>query len=203
MLSCSQFVIEKDGQEKQLSFVDILLERCQNEFKRDMYSNINIESLISHIESASDNKQRTLLINELDMKKWRAKIRFLGIVKFVGELYLQEILSDKLMICFIEALTNRCDEEAIESLCTLLKKVAPKLESGTTKCQRQSTENNILLPIYRTLHAFENSQQISCRLRFMIGDIFEMRSNGWIARKAFEEINPKTISEIHLDSTTD
>ena len=66
-----------------------------------------------------------------DEKERKARMRSLGNIRFIGELYKLEMLTAKIMHECVQKLLKCVDEESLECLCRLLTTVGKNLEFET------------------------------------------------------------------------
>ena len=106
---------------------------------------------------------------------FKAKIRTLGNIKFIGELYKKKILVIPIIHACIKRLLKQTpeepDEEQLESLCKLLINLGSMIDVGRTKA--------IMDRYFKHMKEIQEGGNISSRLRFMMEDIFELRNNKW------------------------
>ncbi|KAI5476427.1 translation initiation factor eIF-4F [Pseudohyphozyma bogoriensis] len=141
---------------------------------------------------SSEEKEAELLSDEYYAAQ-KAKRRGLGLVRFIGELYRLQMLTERIMHECIKKLLSNTDnpeEEDVESLCRLLTTVGSGLDVPKAKQH---------MDIYfQRMKMISNSPKVSSRIRFMILDVVELRADRWTPRNA--AAGPKLISEIHADA---
>jgi translation initiation factor 4G len=114
------------------NFGNTLLKRCQNQFQADIYSGINVEERKKKIEEEQDPEKKKQLDEELYEDMYRCRMRGLGLIKFIGELYKIEMLIDTIMFdCIQRLLADPTSEESLECLCDLLKTIGEKLDRSS------------------------------------------------------------------------
>ena len=86
-------------------------------------------------------------------------------------------------------------EEDVECLCVLLKTVGDKLDHDKARARMDTYIERM-----RTIRGLG---VIPARIKFMIDDVLDMRSNRWTQRKLQQKSGPKTIMEIRLDADED
>uniref|UniRef100_A0A7S2BR93 MI domain-containing protein n=1 Tax=Octactis speculum TaxID=3111310 RepID=A0A7S2BR93_9STRA len=174
---------ELGDEEKGKRFRRLLLMRCQGEFELDQ------AAILAELEKLGDD--------EREEKVLLARKRYLGHMKFVGQLYRVELLSVKIMHYCIQELFgegDNLDEEKLQCLCTLLTTIGKQLEDA---CANQAKQAKMMKKYIKELKSLGGNMTLSSRIRFMIRDLLEMRLNNWTARR--EEESAKTIAEIHDD----
>jgi len=158
-------------------FKEVLLSCCQHEFEFDHISVLN--EIRENAELNPDERTE----KEILLKK-----RITGHMRFIGELYMKDLISASVMknSC-LEVLIPATQEEELVCLCKLFQTIGAKIEkyhmdkSRQKKYKGQNMEG--VLPSY-----FEKIEDISknhpsSRVRFMMKDLIEMRNNDWTARR--------------------
>lgn len=103
-----------------------------------------------------EEKQR--LTEELEEAKDKARRRSLGNIKFIGELFKLNMLTEVIMHdCIVKLLKNH-DEESLECLCRLLSTIGKDLDFAKAKVQnRQMKEQHFILqPVLSSVRALVN-----------------------------------------------
>lgn len=115
------------------NFGNTLLRRCQQQFQADIYSGLNLLERRDKIENEEDTEAKKHLNEELYEDMYRCRMRSLGLIKFIGELYKIEMLNDKIMFDCVLRLLSDTSEESLECLCDLLVTVGEKLDRSSQK----------------------------------------------------------------------
>ncbi|KAL8291865.1 hypothetical protein RQP46_002123 [Phenoliferia psychrophenolica] len=104
-----------------------------------------------------------------------ARRRGLGLVRFMGELYRLQMLTERIMHeCIKKYLVNVEDprEEDVESLCHLLLIVGKSLDTVAAKAH---------MDIYfDRMQTIANNMRVSPNLRSMVQEVLELRLGGWV-----------------------
>jgi len=160
----------------------LLLLRCQKEFETDMHQ--RLEAVRALPDLAAD---------ELAEKELLIKKRYIGHMRFIGEIYIKDIVQGTVINekC-LQVLIQETDEEQLVCLCKLLQTVGDKLEKYFTKKARTKKGKEKKLNEIMPGH-FARIQQLaqehpSSRIRYMLKDLSEMRSNNWTARVETEKV---------------
>ena len=148
-------------------FRKYLLNLCQEDFERDWSAKESPAAVAAAKEAFEAKGQqaegKVALYSEEYYAAEKAKRQGLGIVKFLGELFKLQMLTECIMHeCIRKFLSNVDDpkEEEIESLCTLLVTVGKLLD--TTKARGH-------MDIYFTrMEEITKSASINARMRFML-----------------------------------
>lgn len=202
---------EKSEGNDQLNFRRILLNNCKEEFVRFANSSKPVKTTPKSDQDSSDKsgddlkspnvdaekapEETDLEKEEADLKASNAKRRMLANVRFIGELFLKDLLSETIIHkqCIqklLQLAVETKEEDVLEALCKLLSKTGAKLSANINA--RDHIERYFMI-----LVRFSRDQDIPARIRFMIQDLLEQRENGWKVRR--EEAGAKTIAEIHQD----
>lgn len=189
-------------------FRRMLLQKCQDEYSSDMYKNIDISSRMKDIEDADDPERKKVMEAELDEEKRKARKRWLGLIRFIGELYMHNLLSWLILCDCLHNLLNTEDDESLECLCTLLRTIGSKFEDHMRSLKekdKRSKDSKVPVPdmdnyFLRLQSIVDNKPPYtSSRVRFMIQDILDMRKESWKVRKVQNENKPKTHEELRRE----
>lgn len=150
-------------------------------------------------------KQKTLqregknLSEEEDEEKYRlaiARSRMFANIKFIGELFKYDLVAEKTIHneCLAPFLKDEeAEEDAIESIATLLNTSGSKLDATKSKERRASMDD-----YFKIIAKIIKRPKLPSRTKFMLQDLTELRMRQWQARR--EQAGPKTIDEIHKDA---
>lgn len=160
---------------KKVTFKRCLLNKCQEEFERaDRYDETTDQEVAGMNDAAKAAKSR------------RVRIRMLGNVKFIGELFRQEILNEKIMHDCVKRLLSSKDQDTIECLCKLMATIGKQLDRKEAK--------HYMDYYFEQMQVMANESTVQ-RLKFMILDTLDLRKNRrWVPRR--EAPGPKTIEQI-------
>lgn len=143
-----------------------------------------------------EKKQKERAQKEEDnIKATKAKRRMLANVRFIGELFLKDLLREQIIHrqCIQRLLAIGIaskEEDVLEALCKLISKTGAKLSSNKEAISH-------IDGYFRPLQALSRDHTLPARVRFMLQDLLEQRANNWKVRR--EEAGAKTIAEIHKD----
>jgi translation initiation factor 4G len=108
-------------------FRQYLLSRCQADFERGWSARETLEEQQSAAAAASGAAPGEIVFSDEYYALQKAKRRGLGLVKFIGELFKLQMLTERIMHRCILKLLDEPAEEDIESVCQLLKTVGAAL----------------------------------------------------------------------------
>lgn len=177
------------------TFLKLLLRKCQDEFEnRSRAEKLALNAgPVTGLVPGTEEHRKTLAAHA-ELKKYRSKM--LGNIRFIGELGMRGLLSEKVLH---ECIRKLCDNvttpasEDIECLCHLLKTVGLQLDHDKAKSYMDQ---------YFARMKMMREVDLPARIKFMIDDVMEMRDNNWKERKlqqAHKE-GPKSIKEIRLQA---
>jgi translation initiation factor 4G len=158
-----------------------LLSRCQEEFQQDR------EAAIQAIHALE------LPIDEQEERLYILKKRYTGHMRFIGEIYMKDLLKPSRVYSSIEELLHSRDEEKLACLMKLLQTVGKKLEAYDVKKKKAK-----VMKYFNEIQILSTDHQLSTKIRFGFKDLIEMRGNNWTARR--EEEKAKKLSEIRASA---
>lgn len=168
-------------------FRKYLLNRCQEEFERGWKVNLPPRP-------EGQNEETVMLSDEYYIAA-AAKRRGLGLVKFIGELFKLQMLTERIMHECVKKLVDYegiPDEAEIESLTSLLQTVGKQLDNPESKAQGR-------MDLYfERIKQMIELPELPSRLRFMLMDVIDLRSKGWSSKA--DNKGPKTITEIREEA---
>eukprot|EP01116_Phalansterium_solitarium_P010922 TRINITY_DN26518_c0_g1_i1.p1 TRINITY_DN26518_c0_g1~~TRINITY_DN26518_c0_g1_i1.p1 ORF type:complete len:790 (-),score=302.62 TRINITY_DN26518_c0_g1_i1:146-2515(-) len=183
-----------------VTFRKVILNRCQSEFEKiaTKAGAVPAVPLKANGEPITDP-------DELTARKTKERRLRTGNIKFVGELFKSQLLSEKIVHTCIQDLLasilqkvrqpkETVDRESLENDSELL----CKLLSTTGKLLDIPKAKNYIDKYFQYLTAYQTDDSFSPRVRFMFKDVIELRSRQWVPRR--DENAPKTIEEVHLEA---
>ena len=157
-----------------LLFRKYLLNRCQEDFERG-WSAKETTAAAAKVKEADDqavknaNEKNTEEGGEVSLYSdeyyaaQKAKRQGLGLIKFIGELFKLQMLTERIMHACIKKLLSNVDnpeEEEIESLCKLLTTVGQALDTSKARGH---------MDVYFTrMKELSRSSNVSSRMQFML-----------------------------------
>jgi len=186
---------------KPISFKSTLLNCCQNEF----------ETIVSSAQEMLPEEVARLDPEELAFQKQQWKAKTLANMKFIGHLFLRQLLTAKIIGSVIKDLVM-CDagdalpgENVVECLCELLNSIGYTLET------MPSGKDALVQVCSRLLDLKQRRDKggkgvYTKRIQFQIQDLLDTRAAGWTkkvfkaAAKTKEEIRNEQDREIKAQS---
>ncbi|KXN87473.1 Eukaryotic translation initiation factor 4 gamma [Leucoagaricus sp. SymC.cos] len=182
-------------------FRKYLLNRCQEDFERGWVAKEATAAAAATkamedeaVKAANDKKEgedgEVALYSDEYYAAQKAKRQGLGLIKFIGELFKLQMLTERIMHECVKKLlgnVNNPEEEEIESLCKLLTTVGSILDTPKAHAHMDV--------YFRRMRELTESPHVSPRMQFMLQDVIELRERKWVARNAVAA--PATIAQIH------
>ncbi|KAG7728573.1 hypothetical protein KL933_001806 [Ogataea haglerorum] len=162
----------------------LLLSRCQAEYEKGWSDKLPTNEDGTPLEPE--------MMSDEYYKMAAAKRRGLGLVRFIGELYYLNLLSEKIIIkCLVDQLSDSDSpsEDTLETLTQLLTTTGAKLDSSN---------RGPLDFAFEKINHIINNCQLSSRIKFKLMDLCDLRANRWADAKS--NAGPKTIAEIHQEA---
>ncbi|KAI0250915.1 armadillo-type protein [Lactifluus subvellereus] len=166
-------------------FRKYLLNRCQEDFERGWVAK---ETTTAAAASKATEDQAVKEVNEKTKSGGefglysdeyytaaKAKRRGLGLIRFIGELFKLQMLTERIMHeCIKKLLVNveNPEEGEIESLCELLTTVGSLLDTPKARAH---------LDVYFSrMRGLTKNKNVSARMIFMLQDVIELRERNWV-----------------------
>ena len=124
--------IEGDGGEGFVNFRKLLISMCQKEFEQD-----GLKDLELRFEKGID------ISPDFCQEKEKLKKRSFATIQFVGEIYMENMLTTKIMHECIKKRLLAPDEDSLECLCKLLFVIHNKLDAETSRRLERGPQTGI------------------------------------------------------------
>ncbi|KAF9485987.1 hypothetical protein BDN70DRAFT_870471 [Pholiota conissans] len=184
-------------------FRKYLLNRCQEDFERGWVAKETTAAAAvakaaddqavkaANAKTKEDGKEdEAALYSEEYYAAQKAKRQGLGLIKFIGELFKLQMLTERIMHECVKKLLGNVDnpeEEEIESLCKLLTTVGGILDTPKARAH---------LDVYFSrMKELTKSPNVNSRMQYMLLDLIELRERKWVSRTSVAA--PTTIAQIH------
>ncbi|KFM25979.1 Eukaryotic translation initiation factor isoform 4G-1 [Auxenochlorella protothecoides] len=141
---------------------------------------------------------------EREAEERLAKQRLLGNIRLIAELFKKGMVNDRIMLLILMDLLGTGEAgpdppaESIEAVCELLSTAGAALEAGAKSRPR-------LDAAFATLSKLANARGYPSRIRFVIRDVIELRTQHWVPRreaftaKKLEDVRAVAAAELGLD----
>ncbi|KAH9944591.1 armadillo-type protein [Amylocystis lapponica] len=185
-------------------FRKYLLNRCQEDFERGWAAK-DTTAVAAATKATEDkavkdaaekNKDESALYSEEYYAAQKARQQGLGLIRFIGELFKVQMLTERIMHeCVKKLLRNdeNPEEEEIESLCKLLTTVGQILDTKKAHAHMDV--------YFSRMKRLCKSPNVNSRMQFMLQDIIELRERKWIPRNAVAA--PTTLAAVHEAAAKD
>ncbi|TFY58487.1 hypothetical protein EVJ58_g6384 [Rhodofomes roseus] len=187
-------------------FRKYLLNRCQEDFEHGWAAKESAaaaaatkatEDQAAKDAAEKDESGEVALYSEEYYIAQKAKRQGLGLVKFIGELFKLQILTERIMHECVKKLlgtVEKHEKEEIESLCMLLTTVGQLLDTPKARAH---------MDVYFTrMKELTKNPNVNSRMQFMLVDLIELRERNWVPRNlAAAPTTPTTIAAVHAQGT--
>ncbi|KAK0241307.1 armadillo-type protein [Armillaria nabsnona] len=164
-----------------------LLNKCQDNFERGWGTKeaiaIATASKVIEDEAGAENSEEYYAAQ-------KAKRQGLGLVKFMGELFKLQMLTERIMHECVKKLLLNPEEENIESLCVLLTTVGKLMDTAMAQAHMDV--------YFSRMKELTKGPNVSSRIQFMLQGILELRERKWVRCNAVAV--PTTIAQIHEEA---
>jgi len=172
------------------TFRQLLLAKCRVEFENR-----------SAAQEAFDSRDGSLTADEEEQRQ-AAKRKMLGNIKFIGELGKLGMLQGAILHMCIQQLLERKRRggiremaEDLECLCQIMRTCGRILDIEKAK--------SLMNQYFNRMAAYAVNAHLPSRIRFMLQDSIDLRSNHWQPRKIASADGPRTIQQIREEAARD
>lgn len=192
--------VTKAGTEDIVDFRSLLLEQCRNEFQRDYISKADKDKFTENMNNAATEDDKKKIKAEFESMESKMRKRSLGNMRFIGELYLQQLTRQQIIHeHIISRLLENIEEESLECLCRFLTTCGAKLEADQLNIPENIRAKFSFDKYFIKIGTIIGEKKTSSRVRFMLQDLVELRVNKWVNKRR-KEAGPKTIDDIHKEA---
>ncbi|XP_063393726.1 eukaryotic translation initiation factor 4 gamma 3-like isoform X1 [Cydia fagiglandana] len=174
-----------------VNFRALIISKCQNQFVTDKVDEqvMKLETDLAECTDPAKKKELQLMLEE---ENRRVRMRSVGNVRFIGELYKLKMLTSKIMVYCMNYLIDKLEEEKLECLCKLLTTIGEQVES--------EVKDNIE-SVFKKMQDIvdRKSNKISSRVRFMIQDVIALRKRRWVTKSVVDS-QPKMMDQIQKEA---
>jgi translation initiation factor 4G len=172
---------EFEGPDGPQQFKKMLANTCQEEYEATEAARAEAQAQSG---DARENAER------------KAKQRLLGNVRLIAELFKKGMVNDRIMVLILSDLLGSTEgqepsEDSLEAACEVIATAGAALEE--TARSKTRLDN-----IFTQLGRLSNSRGYAPRIRFVIRDVIDLRSQHWVARR--ETFTAKKLDEIRSDA---
>lgn len=188
----TEFKAANEG-DKPVTFTRVLLNTCQDEF----------ENLSDFLKEPPAEVKALYTPEEYVVYRHSRKKRALANMKFIGNLFLRQLLSVKVIVQVVRDLIGTKhgeelpEEHMIECVCELLKNIGYTLETGGSGLEFVHSFIGRLADLKRMTNS-KGLYVFSKRIQFAIQDLIDLRADGW-QQKVFKEA-AKRKSDIRMEA---
>lgn len=174
-----------------VNFRALLINKCQKQFETKIVDEklLQIEKQLQECDDAVQKKELQLIFED---ENRRVRMRSVGNVRFIGELYKLKMLTNKIMNYCMIYLIDKAEEDKLECLCNLLTTIGKQIES-----ESNTQLDTIFKKMQHIVH--RKSHNVSSRIRFMIQDVIDLRKRKWVV-KNIVDIQPKMMNQIQKEA---
>lgn len=173
-------------------FKKAILNKCQTEFDLNVADENAVASqllpLIDDMDNEIDPDQKSLLSALIEKDGRRLRARRVGIVRFIGEVYMQGMLTTNIMMWCVSTLSDAESDAKLELMCVLLGVVAPRMELKTGDPGLDKKRYRNLDTIFEKMQTIVDDKKNSARVRFMLIDLIKLRQDGWLSQPKSNEV---------------
>ncbi|XP_044010133.1 eukaryotic translation initiation factor 4 gamma 3-like [Aphidius gifuensis] len=156
-------------QENEKSFHILLLAHCRHEFKNTTIDKYARDAKLKEIRKCNDIEKKKKLISSLIDADRPLTGKAVGNIRFIGELFKQDMLKTSIIDRYIKDLLTPVDYN-IECLCKLLTTIGAKLEKSM---------NNNFDYYFNRMSSLASNEKLSSRVRYMLQEVIDLRANYW------------------------
>nr|GAT56168.1 predicted protein [Mycena chlorophos] len=141
-------------------------------------------------DKAADGNDEPLLYSDEYYAAQKARRQGLGLIKFIGELFNLQMLTERIMHECVKKLLGNVEnpEEEIESVCQLFSTVGSLLDTPKARAHMDV--------YFSRMKELSKSKSVSSRTQLMLQDVIELRDRKWQVRSN-QMAAPTTLAAVH------
>lgn len=161
-----------------------LLSRCQDEFNIDRFA--ALEAIRTDPDLSEEDKEEKELL---------AKMKFNGHMRFVGEIYMYDLIRPNTMVTCLKEFLQTPDEQNLVCMVKLFETLGKKLEDYYVA--RRKTRH--FAEIFDTIEGLlANKEAMTSRMRYLLKDLIDLRASNWVPR--IKALKATTKAEIQKEA---
>lgn len=172
-------------------FETLLIRVCRDKFiNRSQYS----ESIINSPSTGDPNE------TDEEERRYVAKQKILGNVKFIGELYKLDMLNAAILHNMLEQLLDKKSRSypTLEDRCEDMECLSQLFRTSGKHIDTEKSKN-LIDQYFNIMEHKSNSSKYPPRIRFLLRDVIELRKDGWKPRKVARIEGPVPIQDLSSD----
>ena len=138
------------------------------------------------------------------------KLRMLGNIRFIGELFKKSMLKAGIMheclqkLLYLElgpdgrTLRNKAigapEEDDVESTCKLWISIGKQIDSPASDAR----DKHLIEQYFTEMTRISQNTEYSSRIRFSVKDVLDLRNANWVPRR--EELKQTTLDQVRADA---
>ena len=174
-------VLAENSETETVNFRKLLISRCQKEFDRDYMEGLDRDKYLAEMAAAQTDDERKQVEAEFEQMEMQLRKRSLGNIRFLGELFMLQMLTARIMHECVKKLLKTADEESLECLCKLLTIVGQALDTETKSRLSKGPHDglNDLSFYFAVMKRIIQDKRVCSRVSFLMQDVIELRAADW------------------------
>lgn len=176
---------EKEANTYGKLFRSKLLSRCQQEFSVDRAAALEAIRNDPNIADEDREEKETIL-----------KMKFNGHMRFVGEIYMHDLIKSSTMVLCLKEFLQTPDEQNLVCMVKLFETLGKKLEDYYVA--RKKTRH--FAEIFENIQGLLENKELTMtsRMRYLLKDLIDLRASNWVPR--IKALKATTKAEIQKEA---